>query len=197
MRLKDLFRRNSQNENFSNNENGTIRNGRIDENRFRTAAAEQAQQRKRGNNRRHAMDFEQYASEGNRFIHEVAYELYSDRNKAARVLRAVLHAIRDRLPADDAIQFAQGLPMALKGIFIDQYDISKTPVVIRNPEKFLDFIYQKNGISAQRDFPDRESVVDALQAVFFVLSNHMDYGQVEHIKRMLNKELVMLIESFD
>jgi hypothetical protein len=75
------------------------------------------------------LNFEEYASEGNRFVNEVARELNTDRNTAARILRVVLHAVRDRLPADDAIQFAQGLPIALKGVFIDQYDPSRTPVV--------------------------------------------------------------------
>ena len=84
------------------------------------------------------MVFENYAAEGNRFLHAVAYELNCNAAKAARATRAVLHALRDRLPPDEAIQFAQGLPMVLKGIYIDQYDISETPVVIRSPKKFLD-----------------------------------------------------------
>ena len=140
------------------------------------------------------MNFEEYASEGNRIINEVAYQLDADRNQAARVTRAVLHAIRDRIPSDDAIQFAQGLPMALKGIFIDRYDPSKTPVTIRNKERFIDFIRSKNP-AAEIDFPDRESVIFALQAVFYVLENNMSYGQVQQIKQMLNMEIVSLIDA--
>jgi uncharacterized protein (DUF2267 family) len=142
------------------------------------------------------MNFESYASEGNRFIKDVAYELGVDRNQALRVTRAVLHAIRDRMSPDDAIQFAQGLPMALKGIYIDQYDISRTPVIIRRGEKFLDFVRSKAGMSAPADFPTRQSVVNALQAVFRVLESIMDYGQVEQVKHILNLEIVELIEGY-
>jgi uncharacterized protein (DUF2267 family) len=143
-----------------------------------------------------SMDFEAYASEGNYIIHQIANELCTDRNHAARVTRAVLHAVRDRLPPDEAIQFAQGLPMALKGIFIDRYDISKTPVHIRSRKKFIEFIYDKAGASAPADFPTAQSVADALQTVFFVLERHMDYGQVRKVKHLLNIELVDLINGY-
>lgn len=142
------------------------------------------------------MPFDVYTSEGNRFLHAVAYELNCNPAKAMRVTKAVLHALRDRLPADEAIQFAQGLPMALKGIYIDQYDVSQTPVIIRSPKKFLDFIFFKGGKYAASDFPDRQEVLAALRAVFFVLENQMDYGQIQHLKKTINKEIVEMIEEY-
>lgn len=143
-----------------------------------------------------SINFEVYAGEGNRFINEVAYELGVERNKAARITRAVLHALRDRLPPDDAIQFAQGLPMALKGVFVDQYDISKTPVILRGRNKFIDYVISKDRFNADYDFPDRQSVEEAIRAVFFVLENNMDYGQVDQIKHLLNKEIQHIIAGY-
>lgn len=143
-----------------------------------------------------SVNFEEYAGEGNRFIKEVAYELGTDRDRAARITRAILHAVRDRLPPDDAVQFAQGLPMALKGIYFDQYDISKTPVIIRGRERFIDFVCSKDQFTAAYDFPNRQSVQEALRAVFFVLENNMDFGQVDQIKKLMNKEIVNMIEGY-
>ena len=40
-----------------------------------------------------ALNFEKYAADGNYFVNAVADELNCDRNRAARTLRAVLHAI--------------------------------------------------------------------------------------------------------
>jgi uncharacterized protein (DUF2267 family) len=150
----------------------------------------------RKGNKPRSMNFEEYASEGNRIINTVARDLQTNRNRAARITRAVLHAIRDRLPPDDAIQFAQGLPMALKGVFIDRYDISKTPIVIRNREAFIEFVRSKAGTSAPVDFPTSQSVMNALQSVFFVLERNMSYGQVRQIKKSLNIELVNLINGY-
>lgn len=144
-------------------------------------------------NMHRSLDFLAYAAEGNRFVNEVAAELGTDRNSAARILRSVLHALRDRAPADEAIEFAQGLPMALKGLFIDRYDPSNTPVVIRHVNDFLDFIYWKDGSAAPYDFPDRDSIVFGLQAVFRVLFRNMDHGQVDQVKHMLNMEIQELI----
>jgi uncharacterized protein (DUF2267 family) len=143
-----------------------------------------------------SLNFEAYAAEGNHFINQVAFELDTNRQAAARITRAVLHAVRDRLPANDAIQFAQGLPMALKAIFIDQYDLSKVPVVIRSPRRFMDFIYEKAGLTARIDFPDDYAIIEGLQAVFYVLEQSMDFGQVHQIKHALNQEITHLIDNY-
>lgn len=139
-----------------------------------------------------SLNFEKYASDANYFVHQVADELDIDRNSAARITRAVLHAVRDRIPPVDAVQFAQGLPMALKGVFFDQYDVSHVPVLLRHPGEFIDYVCYKDGRSAVRDFPYREFVEDAIAAVFRVLERNMDYGQVEQIKRMMNTEIAYL-----
>lgn len=134
------------------------------------------------------MNFEEYASDGNRIINEVSHEIGCDRNSAARIFKAVLHAVRDRLPASDAIEFAQGLPMVLKGVFIDQYDMSSAPVVIRHVGDFIDFVRSKNR-AADIDFPDDRSSIHCIKAVFRVLERNMDPGQVEQIKYMINQEV--------
>jgi uncharacterized protein (DUF2267 family) len=147
----------------------------------------------RQNNMIRAMNFEKYASDGNRFVNEVADELGVHRNVAARITRAVLHAVRDRLPADDAVQFGQGLPMAIKGVYFDQYDISRTPVVIRHAGDFLQYICMKDGRVGFRDFPEPEFVEDGLHAVFAVLERHMDYGQIEQIRRLISAEIAEMM----
>jgi uncharacterized protein (DUF2267 family) len=149
----------------------------------------------RGRSRMQSMNFERYAAEANHFINEVADELGTDnRSRAARTTRAVLHALRDRLIPDEAVQFAQGLPMALKSIYFDQYDISRTPVKIRNQNDFLDYIRSKDRMSEMEDFPDQEAVVEGLRAVFTILEEHMDAGQINKIKRLLPAVIVHLIE---
>ncbi len=40
-----------------------------------------------------------------------------DRHRAYMALRAVLHALRDRLTVEEAAQLAAGLPMLLRGLF--------------------------------------------------------------------------------
>lgn len=125
-------------------------------------------------------------------MNDVAEELRVSRNSAARITKAVLHAVRDRMPPDSAIQFAQGLPMALKAVFLEQYDLSDTPVVIRRADDFLGYIYLKNELSASVDFPDRESVAEALRGVFRVLACYMDRGQIEDARMVIGADLARL-----
>ena len=125
-----------------------------------------------------SLNFEEYVAEGNRFIKNVAEELKTDRNHTARIVRAVLHALRDRLPANDSIEFAQGLPMMLKAIWLDQYDISKTPVIIRHKEDFLDYIYEKDGQAAYVDFPDPESIEEGDRKSTRLNSSHIPLSRM-------------------
>lgn len=150
-----------------------------------------------GRRRIHSLNFKDYAIEGNRFINDVAHELNCGRDTAARITRAVLHAVRDRVPADDAVQFAQGLPMALKGVFFDQYDISKTPVIIRSAQGFIEYIREKNRFAAIVDFPYPQNVVRGIQAVFRVLRQHMDHGQVQQIINIMPGEVQNIINGSD
>jgi uncharacterized protein (DUF2267 family) len=144
---------------------------------------------------RHPLHFEKFAAVGNQFVNDVARELNVSRNSAARITKAVLHAVRDKLRPDDAIEFAQGLPTALKAVYIEQYDLSDTPVPIRRAHDFLDYIFYKNEFSASVDFPFHNSVEKALRGVFKVLERYMDQGQIEQIKPMLGREIVALIEG--
>ena len=140
--------------------------------------------------------FERYAEEGNRFIDDVANELnIMDHPRALRITRAVLHTLRDRLPADDAVEFAQGLPVMLKGIYFDQYDLSNSPVVLRTSREFIDYIREKNHIQRANDFYGDEDVIFCMQAVFRVLKKHMDPGQVEQVEGLLPMEICELIEQ--
>lgn len=141
--------------------------------------------------------FEKFAEDGNRFIREVANELgTSNIQKALRITKAVLHAIRDRLQPDSAVEFAQGLPMMLKAIYFDQYDISGTPVIIRSQQGFIDFIREKDAFASEMDFQDPQDAIIALQIVFSVLENHMDYYQVRQIKKQLPKEIQNMIDRY-
>jgi uncharacterized protein (DUF2267 family) len=49
------------------------------------------------------------------------------RNQSYNAMRAVLHAMRDRLTVDEAAHFAAQLPMLVKGVYYDGWDPSRVP----------------------------------------------------------------------
>ena len=60
----------------------------------------------------------------------------AQRNRSYAALRAVLHAVRDRLTVDASAQFAAQLPMLIRGMYYDGWNPSAVPVKT-DKEEFL------------------------------------------------------------
>jgi uncharacterized protein (DUF2267 family) len=73
----------------------------------------------------------------NRLLHDIEQEFgwpRTRRNQSYAALRAVLHALRDRLPVDESAQLAAQLPMLVRGIYYDGWDPSRVPVKMHRAE---------------------------------------------------------------
>jgi uncharacterized protein (DUF2267 family) len=108
---------------------------------------------------------------------------WQDRHRAYHALRAVLHALRDRLPVDQAAALAAQLPMLVRGFYYEGWHPHGKPVKERHKEEFLAHV-----AAAFRDDPgvDPEWVT---RAVLRVLSKHVTGGEIEGVKRNLPGEL--------
>jgi uncharacterized protein (DUF2267 family) len=100
-----------------------------------------------------------------------------DEQRAFRVMRAVLEALRDRLTVEEAAQFAAQLPMLLQGVYYHGWTPRGKPVKIRSREEFLDRVAE----NLMREHNPEE----ACRAVFAVLERRMPDGEVEDVKRIL------------
>ncbi|MBB6612882.1 DUF2267 domain-containing protein [Pontibacter sp. Tf4] len=128
-------------------------------------------------------------------LQAVAQELRTeDMNKAGRITRAVLHAIRDRLPVTEAVHFAAQLPIIWKGIYFDQYDPEAVPVRIRNTEDWVNYIRNKNAFAANHDFQQDDEVIESFRGVFNGLQRCISDGQLQKVRESLNEEIQDLLE---
>lgn len=115
-------------------------------------------------------------------ISELHWEGY-DHEQSYHALRAVLHALRDRLTVEEASDLAAQLPMLMRGIYYEGWTPAKTPVTERSREAFLAHVAEQ--------FPS-ESVTqteDVTRAVFRVISKHVTGGEIEDIKSSLPKPI--------
>jgi uncharacterized protein (DUF2267 family) len=122
--------------------------------------------------------FDTTVQETNEWLQEIISEFHPDRQIAYHALRGVLHALRDRLPPDETMDFAAQLPTLVRGIFFEGYGLHNKPIKY-NREEFLHQVFEELDMAGGGD-PE-----DATRAVFRVISDHISEGEVRHVRELL------------
>jgi CBS domain-containing protein len=106
-------------------------------------------------------------------------------DKAAfAALRAVLHALRDRLPPENATELAAQLPMLIRGMYYEGWDPLKGPSRIRHQQEFFDLV------GAQlKEHAELRDVRRVTKIVFGVLAKRLSAGEREKILRTLPQDI--------
>jgi uncharacterized protein (DUF2267 family) len=106
-----------------------------------------------------------------------------DKHRAYHAFRAVLHALRDRLPVDQAAALGAQLPMLIRGFYFEGWHPGDKPVKERRKDEFLAHIAQ-----AFQDDPDIDPE-EVARAVFHVIAKHVSPGEIKHVKIILPHEI--------
>jgi uncharacterized protein (DUF2267 family) len=123
------------------------------------------------------------------WINELAEGLGGDdRQQAYRVLRAYLHALRDRLPVNEAAQLAAQLPELIRGIYYEDWRPAATPVRYRDLADFLD------RVAAEAVLEGETSASYAVSAASVVLRRHVSAGEIDDIRSILPEELRPILD---
>lgn len=124
--------------------------------------------------------FDTSVQTANVWLKELMTELgWEDRHKAYHAMRVVLHALRDRLPVDEAVQLAAQLPMLVRGFYYEGWHPHGKPVKERPRDEFLAHV--TDGFLFDPE-ADSEQIA---RAVFAVLARHVSQGEVEDVKSTL------------
>jgi uncharacterized protein (DUF2267 family) len=118
--------------------------------------------------------------ETNVWLKAVEEELQlENRQQAYNALRAVLHALRDRMPPEVAIKLGAQLPILLRGIYYENWHAAGTPTKERHAGEFADHV----GSELPQQFP-----VDPLtvtRGVFEILWEKLDPGEFAKVMQHL------------
>lgn len=121
------------------------------------------------------------------WLHEVARRAQlEDLHRSYQVLRAVLHALRDRVGPDVAAHLAAQLPLLVRGIFYEGWDPSKTPVRM----SLTDFLERVERDAALKGTSKAE---DAARAVLAVCWDELGQGTMDHLISVLPSDFAVLI----
>ncbi len=142
-----------------------------------------------------ALDFEKYAIKGNEFVHLVSDELKIPKDIASRIIRAVFHALRNRLTHEESFQLLAQLPMVLKGVYVDGWKFDNTFHKIKHIEDFLDEVRKEDGGTAGYDFGNDLRTKNSVSAVFKALHYFVSEGEMKDMIAMLPVDLKKLIRE--
>jgi uncharacterized protein (DUF2267 family) len=109
-----------------------------------------------------------------------------DRGLAYRILRAWLHALRDRLTVTVAAHFAAQLPELVRGVFYDGWSPSRVPVKFGLGE-YLQRFARDAGI-------EEADVARAASAVTRAVRRHVSSGALDEALHILPTDLRQVIE---
>jgi uncharacterized protein (DUF2267 family) len=109
---------------------------------------------------------------------EEVYQL-DERHQAYVALRAVLHALRDRLPPGLAVHLGAQLPLLIRGIYYEGWRMSDVPTDIRHRDEFAQAVLEQLPATFPLD------PLTAARAVFELLWTELDSGEIHKVVQAL------------
>jgi uncharacterized protein (DUF2267 family) len=118
------------------------------------------------------------------WINDMAGELGTeDEDRAYSVMRAYLHALRDRLTVEEAAQLGAQFPDLIRGIYYEGWDPSSIPTKYRKLSEFVDRMADETPINDPRD------ASKSINAAASVLRRHVTEGEIDDIRSILPEDL--------
>jgi uncharacterized protein (DUF2267 family) len=102
---------------------------------------------------------------------------------AYRLLKVVLHTLRDRLPVTEAAQLGAQLPTLIRGIYYEGFRPRAFQKRDKTAKPFLQAIEKK----MPRYFSKSPS--DLLKGVFYLLTQFISPGEIEDVKACCNEDI--------
>jgi len=134
--------------------------------------------------------FDRAVGKAEAWIGELAAELgwEEEFHRAYEALGAVLHVLRDRLPVQEAVDLGAQLPLLLRGLYYQNWDVSVNPEKYRHAEEFHRHV--RGRLARQR--PGSVSEERIVEAVAGLLGARLSEGELRSVRRALPPEVRQL-----
>jgi uncharacterized protein (DUF2267 family) len=132
--------------------------------------------------------FDTTVQKTNVWVNDLASELkWDDKKNVFQAMRATLHALRDRMPAEEAVHLGAQLPILLKGFYYEDWSSPNQPSTEKSKDEFLAHI-QTELQKSMSEFNAEE----VARAVFRLLAMRVSTGEIEDVTTMMPKEVEAL-----
>jgi uncharacterized protein (DUF2267 family) len=130
-----------------------------------------------------AAGFTHAAQQAQQWVNELAQDLGIGEPNALRLLRSVLHTLRDWLSQEEMADLSSQLPTLIRGIYFEGWQPSKSPVWERKKHDFIVSVRDTFGYDTEVD------IDTAIGAVFSLLHRHIAHGEIEQVRNSMKKSL--------
>lgn len=133
------------------------------------------------------MNFEKHAAKGNEFVHRLAIRLGDEKNRdrASRVLRCVLRALRNHLSIEESFQLMAQLPMAIKALYVEGWAPGHVHSRIKTIEELAEVVRIEDRLSVENDFPGVSDALEGIEAVIKTMADYVSAGELHDIVAVL------------
>lgn len=130
------------------------------------------------------VNLQKFMEDAGKWIDDVSYHLGVPERKdwGWSALRSVMHALRDRMPVEEAFQLSAQLPMLIRGLFFESYHYSPVPAKFHWKEMLKRI---ENEMNPGIDIP----VEKVFSAVLQVLYDNISEGEMNDVYATLPKDI--------
>ena len=134
--------------------------------------------------------FDKHYDEAKRFVKNLARRLGTpgDSEHAVRVLRSVFGVLRRRIVPDESLQLVSKLPLIVKGIYVDGWNICEPLSEADTLDQFLFEIRSNSQGRTYLDFANAELAKKKIVRVFRMLKQFVYEGELNDILLRLSTE---------
>lgn len=136
--------------------------------------------------------FDKYVNEANTYIKGLAEELGhpEDTQQTIRLVRSVLHCIRDRITVSESLDLLSQLPMMLKALYVEQWTYhEKPPLQYSDMEGLAQAVKQEQERLGEQKFDWPEPTEELVKKVAASLRKYITDGQAIHVLEQMPKEV--------
>jgi uncharacterized protein (DUF2267 family) len=108
---------------------------------------------------------------------------WNNKARSYRLLKAVLHTLRDCLQVNEAADLGAQLPELLRGVYYEQW----RPGAVKTKKRDIEAFLARVGEAFQRD--PLSDPAKAVMAVFQLLTKKISEGEIEDVRRSLPEEV--------
>jgi uncharacterized protein (DUF2267 family) len=139
--------------------------------------------------------FNKHCREANRFIKDLSFQLGTphDADHAIRVLQSVFAELRRRIIPGESLHLISQLPLILKGMYVDGWNINEPLSEAKTFNEFLDEIRYSDEQNVSSDFANDDLARKKIMIVFKALKKYIPDDELDQLRDELPKDVAEMV----